>query len=300
MVSNGFGDNDSDLDKFLQIFSIGTSFMSLMYGMASYNLYQLYRKEIELSKVFKFLLANLIGQMVVSLLPLSSICCWTTLMLGNKMRKLNSTDEIKLFENNQTREFLKFNQDEVIVLSLDYIFLNLLVAISIIVLVELGLAKETEQNFVSCVIRSTKKTLRNIIDLNNIANPMNIVYRKIRKSINVLREHTIAAQFYHSSILMLFSGISVYEVIMQKLEECNGSNELCTFFMDEMFRFGIFQGLCFIIGLVGQVLWIVEFCGEKYGMPFYKNFKIQTLSTEATQGNDEDVEMQPLTSIGDT
>ena len=139
LLSDGFGDNDSDTDKILRICSIGTSFLSLMYGMANYNLYQLYQKEIELSKVFKFLLANLICQMVIMLLPLSNVCFVSIAILNRKANTFNSTEEIELFENisatysnNHTRENIEFNQEEVMTLSLWYIFGNLFVPINAI------------------------------------------------------------------------------------------------------------------------------------------------------------------------
>ena len=126
------------------ILSILTSLSSLMYGMASYNLYQLYQKEIELKQVFKFLIANIFFQMVISVLPLSVVCFQSYDILTEKIETLNSLDELDVFQNisttylnNQTREFIEFNQTvtEVVRLSAIYIFFNLLTAIGAIFVV---------------------------------------------------------------------------------------------------------------------------------------------------------------------
>ena len=88
--------------------------MCLMYGMASYNLYQLYQKEIEMKQVFKFLIANIFFQMVISVLPLSCVCYFSFWIWGGVIN-LHGTYE-KLPVQRLARSFGRDTQTNILLL----------------------------------------------------------------------------------------------------------------------------------------------------------------------------------------
>ena len=233
--------------------------MCLMYGMASYNLYQLYQKEIELKQVFKFLLANLISQMVIVLVPLSTMCLSSsTLLFDLKLDKLNEVfqNTSAAYLNNQTRESIHFNQEDVVFKSVTYILINLLVAIGVFLSANMKL-----------------KIICKVVDLNNIVNPINIFYRENRESLKKLRRMTMSYQPYYSSVLILFSGLSFHGFSFFLLlgYNCNENDINCALLKEKALRFFIFQCICFVIGLVGLILFNVEYWGSKCGMKCYEN-----------------------------
>ena len=204
ILNDGFGE-ESDFENGIKIVSIITSFVSLMYGMASYNLHQLYQTEVGLVQVFKFLLVNLLCQMVMMLLPLCIMFLCSTVIFVTKPEELNCTltEETEFFQNNsviwkhnQTREAVEMEYGEVVNLSLIYIVLTLTVAFLTICTIEIVNKKEISKRIIAIIVKA--------LDPNNIANPLNSLYSSIsyskeeKESLPELRRRVSLAHFCYS------------------------------------------------------------------------------------------------------
>ncbi len=280
LVNDGFGD-ESDMEKGIKIVSIITSFVSLMYGMASYNLHQLYQTEVGLVQVFKFLLVNLLCQMVMMVLPLLFMCAFSTLIFVAKAEELKCTlsEEINFFQKNsvilthyQTREVLELKHKDVVMLSVFYIVMTLMTAfmtIGFIDRVDNSNRREgIRAKYIIC------RVVSKALDPNNIANPLNSLYSSIsyskeeQESLPELRRRVSLVQSMHSSLLLFVLCLVFHQGYVSYITNNVHNGELCMLMKDKSLRLVIFMSVCGIISLVSLIMsgleLLMEECGFKW------------------------------------
>ena len=204
---------------YTDIFSITISLVSVLYGFASYNMFQLYQnKEVSSIKVLKFACFNILHYCPVIIVNLYSASC---AMLVSLDSMYNNNYEIVNSPNCNTGKLTKLSENDFALVLLAYFitFINNVIIISIVVF--------KDENHSCCFVIThflsfIKKLFGELMyDANIFVNPYNMIYRGKRRMATT-DEKLLHIRKNCALTLLCFSivmSVCCASVILQQLSE---------------------------------------------------------------------------------
>ncbi len=250
-------------NKYTDIFSISVSILSVLYGFASYNIFQLYQhKEVSLLKVIKFACFNIFHYSVVMLINLYSASC---IMLVSLIYSVEY--EIVDSPNGKTTEkFTKLRNDTFCLVLLAYLitFITNVITISFVVF-------KDEKPSCCFVMRHFLIFVRKLfgelmLNANGFVNPYNVIYRENVRHVTVkkllqIRKDCALTLICFSIVMAVCCTTEILHLLdSQNIEKHSFSLRTGFLLSGKKERFRIFFFFCSALQLMGLVVGLVEWC----------------------------------------